>query len=338
MLGERPGAALYDRKNRVRGKIGCFGGVKYLCSKMLRFSVLGSGSGGNSAVLCAGNTKVLIDAGLSARQLVLRLAACGIDADQLDAVLLTHEHGDHVSGLDVFCRKRQLPVFGTAHTCELVREKMRSTVSWKIFEAGSDFQVGELDVKSFSVPHDAVDPVGFVLSAGGASLGVLSDVGHVTAVTREHLRDLDGLFVEANYDETMLHNDLHRPWATKQRISSRHGHLSNDQTADLVAEVATERLRRVFLGHLSSDCNCPLVAAAAVKQRLDKRGFSSVEVVCAQQREALPMRDIGEKNLPPKLIRPKRAERAERSSSKVAESAGEYRSGSRPARQAEWSF
>lgn len=259
---------------------------------MLRFSVLGSGSGGNSAVLCSGQTKILIDAGLSARQLVLRLEACGIDADELDAVLLTHEHGDHTTGLDVFCRKRPLPVYATAHTCELVGEKMRSEVSWKKFDAGSDFSVGDIDVESFSVPHDAVDPVGFVMRTVGAGFGLLSDVGHVTAMTRDRLRDLDTLFVEANYDEKMLQNDLRRPWATKQRISSRHGHLSNDQTADLLAAVASERLFRVVLGHLSSDCNCPLHAAKFVGDRLRSEGFNEVEVECARQREPLPMRPV----------------------------------------------
>ena len=259
---------------------------------MLRFSVLGSGSGGNSAVLSSGQTTVLIDAGLSARQLVLRLEACGIDADELDAVLLTHEHGDHTTGLDVFCRKRCLPIYATTHTCELVREKMRSEVSWKKFEAGSGFRVGDIDVQSFSVPHDAVDPVAFVMRSAGVGFGLLSDVGHVTAMACDHLRDLDTLFVEANYDETMLQNDVRRPWATKQRISSRHGHLSNDQTADLLAKVASERLCRVVLGHLSSDCNCPVHAAKFVGDRLRAEGFNEVEVECARQREPLPMRPV----------------------------------------------
>jgi len=262
---------------------------------MLRFSVLGSGSGGNSAVLCSGQTKILIDAGLSARQLVLRLEACGIDADDLDAVLLTHEHGDHTTGLDVFCRKRCLPVYATTHTCELVREKMRSEVKWKKFEAGTGFRVGDIDVESFSVPHDAVDPVGFVMRAAGVGFGLLSDVGHVTAMARDHLRDLDTLFVEANYDEKMLQNDIRRPWATKQRISSRHGHLSNDQTADLLATVASDRLCRVVLGHLSSDCNCPIHAAKFVGDRLRAEGFKEVEVECARQREPLPMRPVARK-------------------------------------------
>ena len=299
---------------------------------MLRFSVLGSGSGGNSAVLCAGGTTVLVDAGLSARQLVLRLEACGIDADDLDAVLLTHEHGDHTCGLDVFCRKRRLPIYGTAHTCEMVREKMRSEVSWKVFDAGSDFRVGDLSVQSFSVPHDAVDPVGFVLSSSSASLGLLSDVGHVTGVARDHLRDVDALFVEANYDEVMLQNDTRRPWATKQRISSRHGHLSNAQAADLIAEVATERLRRVFLGHLSSDCNCPEVAAAAVADKLRQRGHTNVEVGCAKQREPLPMCEVGGRQ---RASAP--AEPAENDVSNVADTVVEYEATARPA-QAEWSF
>jgi len=253
---------------------------------MLRFSVLGSGSSGNSAVFCLGEeTKILVDAGLSARQICLRLEKVGIDPDTLTGIVLTHEHGDHAGGLDVFLRKREIPVFATRDTSTIVSEKLRSPVKWRIFEAGSAFSVGEATVESFTVPHDACDPVGFVIRGKQSSVGVLSDVGHVTQLIIDRLKGVDTLFAEANYDEVMLQNDLKRPWATKQRISNRHGHLSNDQTADLVAAVAGANLHRVLLGHLSSDCNTPELAEAVIRKRLIREGLEAVNVECADRRE-----------------------------------------------------
>ena len=268
---------------------------------MLRFAVLGSGSSGNSAVVCHGATRVLIDAGLSARQLEQRLLALGIDPDSIQAVVLTHEHGDHVGGLDVFCRKRPLPIYGTRDTCTVVGEGLKSRVHWQKFEAGQAFTVGPLAFDSFSVPHDAVDPVGFVVSdpAAGARVGILSDVGQVTTLIRDRLRSIDTLFVEANYDETLLQNDTKRPWATKQRISSRHGHLSNDQAAELIVSVATDRLHRVVLGHLSRDCNTPEVAIRAIHGQLVKAGFAEVHVECACPKTPLPLREAARHAPPP---------------------------------------
>lgn len=261
---------------------------------MLRFSVLGSGSAGNSSVVCHGDTRVLVDAGLSAKQLALRLETIGIDPDSLTAVVLTHEHGDHCGGLEVFCRKRPLPVYGTRDTCTVVGENVkRGQVAWRKFEAGQSFEIGSLRFDSFSVPHDAVDPVGYVIrdAEKASTVGVLSDVGQVTTLIRERLKSVDTLFVEANYDETMLVNDTKRPWATKQRISSRHGHLSNDQTAELVIEVASDRLHRVVLGHLSRDCNAPEVAVGVIQRELAKAGWTEVAVECACQKSPLPLRE-----------------------------------------------
>lgn len=260
---------------------------------MLRFSVLGSGSAGNSSVIRHRETTVLIDAGLSAKQLRLRLEAVGVDPDSLDAVVLTHEHGDHCGGLDVFCKKTPLPIYGTRDTCTVVSEGMRPQVPWKKFEAGQGFSIGSLEFESFSVPHDAVDPVGFVIrdTDGESGVGVLSDVGQSTALIRQRLLGVDTLFVEANYDETMLVNDTRRPWSTKQRISSRHGHLSNDQAAELIVSIASQRLHRVVLGHLSRDCNAPDVAVKAISRSLAQAGWNEVQVECAEQRNPLPLRE-----------------------------------------------
>ncbi|HRQ89621.1 MAG TPA: MBL fold metallo-hydrolase [Bacteroidia bacterium] len=259
---------------------------------MLHLAVLGSGSSGNSALVCHEDTRILVDAGLSARQLCVRLEALGVEADSLTAILLTHEHGDHTRGLDVFCRKRKIPIYATVHTSAVVREGIASPVAWRQFEAGNDFRIGGVEVHSFSVPHDAVDPVGFLFDCGQSRLGLLSDVGHVTRMIQDRLMGVDTLFAEANYDDMLLQNDTKRPWATKQRISNRHGHLSNEQTAELVCSIARSNLTRVVLGHLSSDCNTPELASAIIGKRLGEAGFGGVEVVCAERNAVTPLRPV----------------------------------------------
>ncbi len=263
---------------------------------MLEFAILGSGSSGNSGVVCLGDTRVLVDAGLSAKQLCVRLELLGIDPDSIDAIILTHEHGDHARGIDVFCRKRKLPIYGTAHTCQLVSEKVSSDVIWRHFEAGSAFEIGkDFTVNSFSVPHDAVDPVGFVFRGKKSSLGVLSDVGHVTHMIVDHLRGVDALFTECNYDEQMLQDDARRPWALKQRISNRHGHLSNEQTAELISKIASPNLSQIVLGHLSSDCNTPDLACRVISEKLHEIGYKDVKVECADRKSPLPLRNAAKK-------------------------------------------
>lgn len=245
----------------------------------MRFIVLGSGSGGNAAVVEAGGVRLLVDAGLSAKQLVDRMKVGGIDPASLRGVLLTHEHGDHVRGLRVLMKSLAVPVYATPATALVVRDGGVDTASWKIFESGAAFQLDGLSIQSFAVPHDAVEPVGFVFRHEEKSLGLLSDSGHVTRLIAERLRGVSSLFVEANYDEALLDADTKRPWSTKQRISSRHGHLSNSQTAALVAELAPAGLRRVVLGHLSRDCNHPDAAISAVRSGTP----DLAEIACAPQ-------------------------------------------------------
>ncbi|MEM7014509.1 MAG: MBL fold metallo-hydrolase, partial [Verrucomicrobiota bacterium] len=149
---------------------------------MLEFSVLGSGSGGNCAVARSGRDCVLVDAGLSAKQMVLRLEQIGVAADEVTGIVLTHEHGDHTRGLDVFLRKRDVPVYCNARTREVMTRyrDFRSEITWRLFESGDAFQIGDFRVESFDVTHDAVEPVGYVLRNGDGSVGVVSDLGKVT--------------------------------------------------------------------------------------------------------------------------------------------------------------
>ncbi len=231
----------------------------------MRLAVLGSGSGGNAVVVTDRETTILIDAGLSARQLCQRLQSVGVDPDSIDGILLSHEHSDHTGGLEVFLRKRPIPVYSNALTRELLEERLGDQIEWRIFQRSQSFQVGGITVEAFALPHDAVDPVGFVCEASGTRVGFATDFGHVTTLVRERLRGVCALLVEANYDQGMLEEDTKRPWSIKQRISSRHGHLSNTQTAELVKDLLAHGLETVVLGHLSRDCNCPDLAAAVLR-------------------------------------------------------------------------
>lgn len=254
--------------------------------------MLGSGSGGNSAVVECGGTRLMIDAGLSAKQLTLRLEMLGIDPASLTGILLTHEHGDHVRGLKVFLKKHPVPVFATPQTAHVVRETGIEGGTWKTFETGQTFAIGGSEIRSFAIQHDAVDPVGFVLANATRKMGFLSDAGFVTRSMTESLRGLHGLFVEANYDDGLLEADTKRPWSIKQRISSRHGHLSNEQVTGLIRDIAHADLGRVVLGHLSSDCNKPDLILERLRASLAQDGHPHIGLHCACQDVPTPWFDL----------------------------------------------
>jgi len=258
--------------------------------------MLGSGSAGNSALVATDHCRILIDGGLSARQVVLRLEQCGVTPNQLDGVLLTHEHGDHVCGLEILCRKFDLPIYCNPLTAEALRssdlaERCRN---WRLFATGTEFSICDITVQTFPVPHDAVDPIGFVFHAGSGSLGFITDLGYVTKMIVERLRTVRTLVVETNHDEKLLQNDTHRPWPVKQRIQSRHGHLSNTAAAGVIEELLPGNIERVVLGHLSRDCNTPALALTTVRASLEKCGRTDVEIHCATQFEISTQFRIGD--------------------------------------------
>jgi phosphoribosyl 1,2-cyclic phosphodiesterase len=258
--------------------------------------MLGSGSAGNSALVETNHCRILIDGGLSARQIVLRLEQCGIAPEQLDGVLLTHEHGDHVCGLEVLCRRFDAPIYANALTAEAVRcdGPLDRHRNWRIFRTGSEFSICDILVQTFPVPHDAVDPIGFVFHAGSSRLGFITDLGYATKMLVERLRGVHTLVIETNHDEKLLQNDKHRPWPVKQRIQSRHGHLSNNAAAGVIEQLLPGRIERIVLGHLSRDCNTPELALGTVRGSLAKCGKIDMELHCATQSDLSARFRIGE--------------------------------------------
>jgi phosphoribosyl 1,2-cyclic phosphodiesterase len=257
-------------------------------------TVLGSGSGGNCALVASDRCRLLIDAGFSARRISQGLQSLGIEPESLDGILLTHEHTDHIAGLKVFCGKFNVPVYCNSLTAEyLGRGGLVEANRYRIFSTGSSFTIQDIDVQAFYVPHDAVDPVAFVLSSGYGSVGFLTDLGYAPKLARERIREVHTLVIETNHDEQRLQADPKRPWSVKQRILSRHGHLSNEAAAMLVADIAGDNLRRVILGHLSSECNSPELALDAMR----RLGLDSLELHCAEQKRMSPQFQIGQQPL-----------------------------------------
>lgn len=252
------------------------------------FTILGSGSAGNCSYLETGETRLLIDAGFSGRQIRQRLAQIGREPEGLHGVLVTHEHHDHVQGLASICSKLKIPIYCNRATQEAIERQLGRTFECRIFGTGSTFAVGDVTVDTFSVPHDAQDPVGFLLKSGGHNIGFLTDLGHATKLVVERVRTANVLVLETNHDLKMLQDDPHRPWSLKQRILSRHGHLCNDAAADLLDQIVTAELRHVYLGHLSRDCNTPELAKRVISERLGKIGATHVKVQSTSQSTPCP--------------------------------------------------
>jgi phosphoribosyl 1,2-cyclic phosphodiesterase len=229
------------------------------------------------------STRLLIDAGFSGRQIRRRLAGIGRSPETLQGILITHEHSDHIAGLVGLAATLELPIYCNRLTQEAIQDQLQIEIHAHIFDTGASFVVGDIEVDTFSVPHDATDPVGFLLRTPSGNIGILTDLGHPTKLIIERVRTANVLLLEANHDLKMLQDDPRRPWSLKQRILSRHGHLSNDGAADLAEQVVSSALTNLYLGHLSRDCNRPELAHRVVSQRLAQVGATHVRVESTSQ-------------------------------------------------------
>lgn len=258
----------------------------------MRVCCLGSGSGGNSLLVEVEGTRVLVDAGFSARDLEARLASVELEPAALDAILITHDHGDHTRGVGVFSRRHGTPVYLTDRTRTACDELFRGDEPTVTYRVAHPFTIGGLRVEPFLTVHDAADPVGVALVdvGTGARLGVATDLGRPTAGMQHALSGCDFLVLEANHDEVMLRVGPY-PWSVKARISSSHGHLSNRAAARFAGDLVHPRLAGILLAHLSNECNDPTLASEVVGTALEQKGWRGWMGV-ARQDEAGAMLDV----------------------------------------------
>lgn len=248
---------------------------------MKGFCPLASGSKGNCLYIGTENTKLLIDAGLSAKMIVDKLSQIDVSIDEIDAVLITHEHIDHIRGLGVLCSKFNLPVFANSETAKAILSQSSHPLKFKIFSTGESFVYGDIEIQPFSIQHDAVDPVAFTFSLGGMKIGVCADLGFASTLVESQLRECDYLYIEANHQPEMVHASA-RPMIYKQRVLGRQGHLSNESCAQLIRSVLHKNLKHIYLAHLSSECNAPELALTIIRKMLESCG-SDIGVSVAKQ-------------------------------------------------------
>ncbi len=250
----------------------------------MKFTVLGSGSTGNAILICAEKTKILVDAGLSAKEILRRMALVGVDFAELDAILITHEHSDHASGLRVLLNSVKCPVFMSGETrAAYLREKSNKNnkesqkrldaIKNRVveIESSKDFRIGEIDFEPFSVPHDAADNFGFVAKNAGIKVATVLDLGYLTTLVKDKLQNCDGIIIESNHDRNMLKACAIYSWDLKQRILSNTGHLSNEELSDWLTGEFDGAARHIVLAHLSQRANEPHLARLTAQTALQMR-------------------------------------------------------------------
>lgn len=251
----------------------------------MRICLLASGSKGNSLLIESGQTRLLIDAGLSARELRKRLELVGVEASSLTALLITHEHADHVRGLGPLVRQLDLPVYLQTDLARTLADVGKPECVHE-FAGGEEFTLKDLTIRPFAITHDSLAPVGFTLSGEQGKVGIATDLGVATRLVTECLQGCRALVLETNHDEEMLRDGPY-PWKLKQRVRSNHGHLSNREGGSLLQNLLWQGLETVFLGHLSETNNCPKLALDAVNQVLDKQNVCAPQLLVGRQH--LPM-------------------------------------------------
>lgn len=257
----------------------------------LFFQTLASGSKGNAILIGSPKTQILLDAGLSGKELTRRLDQTPVKANRLSALVVTHEHQDHVRGLGILSRRFDLPVYLTQGTLDHLPSQIGQFASFKIFKAGFSFNIGDLHLQPFSISHDAQDPVGFVIEHEGSKLGVCTDLGVATHLVKQRLQGCHGLVLEANHDVRLLLDGPYPPHL-KQRIRSRHGHLSNEDTCELLKILYHSELQAVILAHLSEVNNHPDLVFQSSQDLRFQNGWHDVRFEIGKQNEISPTIEI----------------------------------------------
>ncbi|MEX0961890.1 MAG: MBL fold metallo-hydrolase [Simkaniaceae bacterium] len=240
---------------------------------MVRFCPLASGSKGNAIFLSTEKTKILFDCGLSAKQLEVRLNSIGESLSEIEAILISHEHTDHIRAVEIVSKQYQIPILANSETAKAILAQVRVEPLFKIFSTGETFHFKDLEIHPFSIQHDTLDPVAFTVKTCGYKIGICTDLGFATSLVENHLRGCDVLYLESNHEPSMVHASA-RPMVYKQRVLGRQGHLSNEAAAELLQKVAHEKLLKVYLAHLSEECNHPEVALKKAKEALSKAEIS----------------------------------------------------------------
>ena len=231
--------------------------------KMLSVCMLASGSKGNSIYISDGHTSILLDAGLSGVEIERRLKIAGHQPENINAIVVSHEHSDHIKGVGILSRRFKLPVYISRETRKCSGDIVGNLPKTVLFQCGTTFRINTLTVRPFSLSHDAADPAGFILSSGDIKIGIATDLGVATSMVKTHLKDCNALILEANHDPDMLINGPY-PWPLKQRVKGKTGHLSNFDSGALLKELLHENLTHVILAHLSETNNTPEKALSEV--------------------------------------------------------------------------
>ena len=248
----------------------------------IEIRALASGSGGNSILISSKQTNILIDAGLTCKELTRRLELTGRRAEDISAVIITHEHIDHVRGAGVLSRRHGTPVFMNEATLKGASRSLGRAPSVCVFSTGDALEFGDLTAQTYPLSHDAADPIGLTIRNGFGRIGVALDMGFPTKLARERLRGSNALILEFNHDPEML-RQCDRPWDVKQRILSKRGHMSNEDALEFLCELVHDELRAVVLAHISQEANCRDTLRSLVSERLNKIGRADIQIILGDQ-------------------------------------------------------
>ncbi len=257
----------------------------------MRFSVLASGSKGNACYIETEHTRILIDAGLSCRELIKRMELVGLDASRLDAIIITHEHSDHIKGVGPISRKFNSTVYSNRSTIDRCIRTLGKTSINDQLRTGETLTINDVTVKTFSKDHDAADPIGLTVSSNGSRLGILTDVGKSTSLLEDILKDCSGILLEFNHDVDMLENGPY-PYYLKKRIRGAKGHLSNDQAGMLLKKLSHKSLKHIVLAHLSEVNNTPEKALAKARESLSECRMGDIPVHISYQDYPCPVLEV----------------------------------------------